>query len=170
MYECRYKIHEACEETVFSDSFDSNGNQWACIVAQKERGMEFAAMINGLCYGSKTCRKTIQLDNAVTYELDHCTGTSQRWYFIKFARTDVKACHEFVLICYFRSFSSGMDMLAACGDNELGMIITPRNNTDIHSPHYPGEYPSSINCKWRIKADHGYQVKLHIMGYELEEK
>ena len=80
------------------------------------------------------------------------------------------ACHEFVLGCYFRSFSSGMDMLAACGDNELGMIITPRNNTDIHSPHYPGEYPSSINCKWRIKADHGYQVKLHIMGYELEEK
>ena len=61
-------------------------------------------------------------------------------------------------------------MFAACGKDLNPMVITPRNLTDIHSPHHPQKYPADLNCQWHIKAEHGYQIKLHIMGYELEEK
>ena len=61
-------------------------------------------------------------------------------------------------------------MLAACGKDTKGFVLTSRNLTDIYSPHYPQEYPSDLSCKWHIKADHGYQIKLTLLGFELEEK
>ena len=61
-------------------------------------------------------------------------------------------------------------MLSACGFNGTEMIITPSNYTDIHTPNFPEDYPNNLNCKWHIKADDGYQIELHIKGYELEKK
>ena len=60
-------------------------------------------------------------------------------------------------------------MYSGCGHNGAKMIITPSNYTDIHSPEFPEYYPSNLNCKWHIKADDGYQIELHIKGYELED-
>ena len=74
-HKCLFKLNEACEGFDVIEDNDSDGNQWDCIQAQKSRGMNFATIVNGLCYGSMTCKKPIQFDNAISYQIAHCTGT-----------------------------------------------------------------------------------------------
>ena len=61
-------------------------------------------------------------------------------------------------------------MLSACEFNDTGMVLTPRNKTDIHSPNFPETYPNNLDCKWHIKADNDLRIELQLKGQELEEK
>lgn len=60
-------------------------------------------------------------------------------------------------------------MLSACG-TDVGMVITPRNNVDIHSPNYPRNYPNNLNCVWHIIGVDKSRIELSLKGDELEDK
>ena len=75
-----------------------------------------------------------------------------------------------LLTKFYHFCTDKIDMLSACGNSSTKMIITPWNNTDIHSPNFPETYPNNLNCIWHVKADNGFRIELQIKGQELEEK
>ena len=54
--------------------------------------------------------------------------------------------------------------LAACGVT-LYATSTPQRFT---SPNYPNNYRNSMDCRWTIRANEGFQVALNVTDFRLE--
>ena len=117
-------------------------------------------------WGGYCCETPIEDKSSI--HLEGCDGSELSMNSICCEQNNFLEC-PFDEGCTNNKDKANIDMLLACGNDGNVMIITPSNNTDVHSPGYPDNYPNSLNCKWHIKADGGNRIELIIKGHELEE-
>lgn len=61
--------------------------------------------------------------------------------------------------CYRNTY---IFLISACG----GDMVTPVGS--FTSPNYPGQYPHSRTCEWKIKVQRGRKVSLKFDNFNLE--
>ena len=74
---------------------------------------------------------------------------------------------ELVTLCQ-RHFNNGYFLADMCGGC---MMLNPRtnNNRILNSQRYPGDYPTNLECTWKLIAPDKYAIKLTFHDFDIED-